>query len=58
MNIDDRWLEWLDSKIALLINRTGVDPRDYGGKSYDEYVCFHFQPALVDRYFQRAVKGC
>ncbi|TFK28692.1 hypothetical protein FA15DRAFT_584107 [Coprinopsis marcescibilis] len=33
---DDRWLEWLDSKIALLINRDGVDPRDYGGKSYEE----------------------
>lgn len=36
--IDERWLEWLDSKMALLINRSGVDPRDYGGKSYDEYV--------------------
>lgn len=36
--IDERWLEWLDSKIALLINRNGVDPRDYNGKSYDEYV--------------------
>ncbi|KAI0824652.1 hypothetical protein BC628DRAFT_1377138 [Trametes gibbosa] len=33
---DERWLEWLDSKIALLINRDGVDPRDYGGKSYEE----------------------
>lgn len=33
---DDRWLDWLDQKIALLINRHGVDPRDYGGKSYDE----------------------
>ena len=33
---DERWLEWLDSKIALLINRNGVDPRDYSGKSYDE----------------------
>ena len=35
---DERWLEWLDSKVALLINRSGVDPRDYGGKSYEEYV--------------------
>lgn len=35
---DDRWLEWLDSKIALLIDRDGVDPRHYGGKHYDEYV--------------------
>lgn len=34
--LDDRWLEWLDQKIALLINRNGVDPRDYGGKSYDQ----------------------
>lgn len=32
---DERWLEWLDSKLALLINRDGVDPRDYNGKSYD-----------------------
>ncbi|KAG6862604.1 hypothetical protein C0991_011269, partial [Blastosporella zonata] len=32
---DDRWLEWLDSKLALLINRDGVDPRAYSGKSYD-----------------------
>ena len=34
---DDRWLDWLDSKVALLINRDGIDVRDYGGKSYDEY---------------------
>ena len=34
--LDERWLDWLDSKIALLINRDGVDPRVYGGKSYDE----------------------
>ncbi|KAI0751499.1 hypothetical protein C8Q80DRAFT_579948 [Daedaleopsis nitida] len=33
---DERWLEWLDSKVALLIDRNGVDPRDYGGKSYEE----------------------
>jgi len=33
---DDRWLEWLDSKLALLINRDGVDPRLYFGKNYDE----------------------
>lgn len=35
--IDERWLESLDMKIAVLINRDDVDPRDYGGKSYDEY---------------------
>jgi len=34
--LDERWLEWLDSKVALLINRSGVDPRAYGGKSYEE----------------------
>ena len=34
--LDERWLDWLDSKIALLINRDGVDPRAYGGKNYDE----------------------
>ena len=34
--LDERWLEWLDSKIALLIDRDGVDPRNYGGKHYDE----------------------
>lgn len=33
---DERWLEWFDTKIALLINRDGIDPRDYGGKGYDE----------------------
>lgn len=33
---DERWLEWLDSKIALLVDREAVDPREYGGKSYDE----------------------
>jgi hypothetical protein len=38
---DERWTEWLDTKVALLINRDVVDPRDYGGKSYDEYVPSH-----------------
>lgn len=35
--LDERWIDWLDQKVALLINRDGVDPRDYGGKNYDEY---------------------
>ncbi|KAI0080659.1 hypothetical protein K474DRAFT_1657465 [Panus rudis PR-1116 ss-1] len=43
---DDRWLEWLDSKIALLINRNGVDPRDYGGKSYDEELSRACEPHI------------
>lgn len=34
--IDERWLEWLDSKLALLIDRDSVDPRNYGGQHYDE----------------------
>lgn len=33
---EDRWVEWLDSKIALLLDRESVDPRAYGGKVYDE----------------------
>jgi len=33
---EDRWIEWLDSKIALLLDRDSVDPRAYGGKAYDE----------------------
>lgn len=37
---DRRWLDWLDNKIALLINKDGVDVRDYGGKDYAEYVQF------------------
>lgn len=36
--LDTRWLEWFDSKIAVLINRDGVDPRDYGGKDQQEWV--------------------
>lgn len=33
---DERWLEWLDNKLALLIDRDGIDVRDYGGKRYEE----------------------
>jgi len=41
---DERWLEWLDTKMALLINRDGVDPRDYGGKNYDEELTKAVEP--------------
>ncbi|KAI0047290.1 hypothetical protein FA95DRAFT_1559257 [Auriscalpium vulgare] len=41
---DERWLDWLDSKVALLINREGVDPREYGGKSYDEELTKAVEP--------------
>ncbi|CAL1701519.1 unnamed protein product [Somion occarium] len=43
---DERWLDWLDSKIALLINRKGVDPRDYGGKSYEEELSKAAEPYI------------
>ncbi|KAH7888102.1 hypothetical protein F5I97DRAFT_1865687 [Phlebopus sp. FC_14] len=43
---DERWLEWFDAKIALLINRNGVDPRDYGGKSYDEELAKAVEPFI------------
>lgn len=33
---EDRWIEWLESKLALLLDRDSVDPRAYGGKAYDE----------------------
>jgi len=43
---DERWLEWLDSKVALLIDRNGVDPRDYGGKSDDEELSKAAEPFI------------
>ncbi|KAH7916110.1 hypothetical protein BJ138DRAFT_1053312 [Hygrophoropsis aurantiaca] len=43
---DDRWLEWFDTKIALLINRNGVDPRDYGGKNYDDELSRAVEPFI------------
>ncbi|KAJ6567356.1 hypothetical protein DFH09DRAFT_1034534 [Mycena vulgaris] len=43
---DERWVEWLDSKMALLVNRDAVDPRDYGGKSYDEELTKAVEPYL------------
>ncbi|TFK43085.1 hypothetical protein BDQ12DRAFT_674366 [Crucibulum laeve] len=43
---DERWLEWLDSKIALLINRDNVDPREYGGKSYEEELSKTVEPHI------------
>ncbi|KAJ2923984.1 hypothetical protein H1R20_g13116, partial [Candolleomyces eurysporus] len=43
---DDRWLEWLDSKLALLISREEVDPREYGGKSYDEELTKAVEPHI------------
>ncbi|KDN51189.1 hypothetical protein RSAG8_00818, partial [Rhizoctonia solani AG-8 WAC10335] len=33
---DERWLEWLDHKIAVLAEPDKVDPAEYGAKNYDE----------------------
>ncbi|KAF4602127.1 ssk1 response regulator receiver [Pleurotus pulmonarius] len=43
---NERWLEWHDSKIALLINRDGVDPHDYGGKRYQEELAKVLEPFI------------
>lgn len=43
---DERWLEWHDSKFALLVNRDEVDPRDYGGKNYDEELSKAVEPYI------------
>lgn len=49
---DERWLEWFDSKIALLINRNDLDPREYGGKSYDEELS-----KAVEQYIKQEDEG-
>ncbi|KEP52913.1 RNA recognition motif protein [Rhizoctonia solani 123E] len=33
---DERWLEWLDHKIAVLAEPDKVDPAEYGAKNYDD----------------------
>ncbi|KIY45137.1 hypothetical protein FISHEDRAFT_67104 [Fistulina hepatica ATCC 64428] len=43
---DERWLEWHDAKLALLISRDTVDPRDYGGKNYDEELTKVVEPYM------------
>jgi len=43
---DERWLDWFDSKIALLIDRDGVDPRNYGGKDYEEELSKATEPFI------------
>lgn len=34
--LDEQWIERLDMRMATLINREKVDPKDYGGKDPDE----------------------
>ncbi|KAF8338984.1 uncharacterized protein EI90DRAFT_3039954 [Cantharellus anzutake] len=41
---DDRWSENLDQRTALLIDRDNADPRDYGGKLYDEELTKAVEP--------------
>ncbi|KAH9045722.1 hypothetical protein EDB85DRAFT_1908092 [Lactarius pseudohatsudake] len=43
---EDRWIEWLDSKLALLLDRDSVDPHAYGGKSYDEELAKVAEPHI------------
>ncbi|OAX39133.1 hypothetical protein K503DRAFT_769766 [Rhizopogon vinicolor AM-OR11-026] len=49
---DERWLEWFDSKIALLINRNGLDPHEYGGKDPDEELS-----KAVEQYIKQEDEG-
>ncbi|KZO94909.1 hypothetical protein CALVIDRAFT_565311 [Calocera viscosa TUFC12733] len=35
---DDRWVEWLDLRVGLLLKKPEVDPADYGGINYDAEV--------------------
>ncbi|EJU06075.1 hypothetical protein DACRYDRAFT_19390 [Dacryopinax primogenitus] len=35
---DDRWIEWLDARVMLLLKKPDVDPADYGGINYDAEV--------------------
>ncbi|KAG8963969.1 hypothetical protein FRC03_002400 [Tulasnella sp. 419] len=43
---DLRWAEWLDSKVALLIDRDNVDPTKYGGKDYDKELARACEPHI------------
>ncbi|TDL29176.1 hypothetical protein BD410DRAFT_779501 [Rickenella mellea] len=43
---DNRWLDWLDNKIALFINKDGIDVHDYGGKSYSEELTKAVEPHI------------
>jgi len=33
---DERWTEWIDNKVSMLVNRSNIDPVEFGGKSYEE----------------------
>lgn len=44
----------------MLIDRNGVDPRDYGGKSYEEYVFLlvHVVAAVFRLVFRELSRAC
>ncbi|KAI0347426.1 hypothetical protein BDW22DRAFT_1322672 [Trametopsis cervina] len=46
LRTDERWLEWLDAKLALLLDRDSVDPREHNGKSYDEELSKAAEPHI------------
>lgn len=57
LRTDERWLEWLDAKLALLLDRDSVDPREHNGKSYDEYDGNHSLQGVLLTYFQGVVQS-
>lgn len=46
---DTMWTTNLENKLPLLLDRSLLDPVDFGGDSYDEYVpSLLFVPSLTD----------
>ncbi|KAG8720292.1 hypothetical protein FRC08_000652 [Ceratobasidium sp. 394] len=43
---DERWLEWLDHKIAVLAEPSSVDPAEYGAKNYDDELARCVEPHI------------
>ncbi|KAG9081208.1 hypothetical protein FRC07_014587, partial [Ceratobasidium sp. 392] len=43
---DERWLEWLDHKIAVLAEPGSVDPAEYGAKNYDDELARCVEPHI------------
>ncbi|KAG8985527.1 hypothetical protein FRB94_004889 [Tulasnella sp. JGI-2019a] len=44
---EERWVEWLTSKVALLTDRENVDPTQYGGKDYQKELSRACEPHLT-----------
>ncbi|KAF8709348.1 hypothetical protein RHS03_02885, partial [Rhizoctonia solani] len=49
---DERWLEWLDHKIAVLAEPEKVDPAEYGAKNYDDELS-----RCVEEYIKQEEEG-